>query len=177
MRPLRFIVWIALVLCSLTMTTTTAPAHPIHITVLQLDYNPKSQALELAFKIFADDFESAVNKQNKVVLRLGSDRELQGAANLLFDYIKQHFTLSINGKPVSMRFVGKELEGEAVWVYAEAMSLQMLGTKGTKTLTMHNTLLFDLYDDQSNLVNVSVGQQRKSALFRKGKEVEALTFE
>jgi hypothetical protein len=181
MRLLRFFSFLALAAAMVVLTTRLTSinlgAHPIHVTVLQMDYNPKSQALELAFKIFADDFESAVNKQNNVMLRLGSERELPNAANLLYEYIKRHFSMSLNGKPVASRLVGKEIEGEAVWVYVEVPSMQALGTKGTKNLTLQNTLLFDVYDDQSNLVNMSLSGQRKSAIFRKGKEIETVTFE
>lgn len=150
-------------------------AHPIHVTLTTIDLNPKTQALEISCKIFADDFEAAVNRANNVTLKLGSDRELQNATVLLFNYVKQHLRVDINGKPVTnMVLIGKEVEGEAVWMYIEVPSA--LASGAVKRVGLHNTLLHDLYDDQSNLMNLSIQGQRKSALSRKGQENTVLEF-
>jgi hypothetical protein len=171
-----------LLACTLIATSIAASAramHPIHITVVQMDVNRKSAALELAFKVFADDFETAVNNANKatnVVLRLGSPREFANANALIFAYIQRNFNVSIAGKPVTMSFLGKEMEGEALWVYAE-IPLQASSIDALKRIAVTNTLLFDLFDDQSNLLNASHAGKKRSALFRTGNHAAVLEFD
>jgi hypothetical protein len=66
--------------------------------------------------------------------------------------------IKLDGKPVSLEFVGYEKEQDAVWSY-----LQVPGTsKAPKTIEIHNTLLYDAYDKQINLMHLSVGGTRKS---------------
>lgn len=151
-------------------------SHPIHISVVQLDYNAKTRSVELAIKIFADDLEAVINKQQNVVLRLGTPRELSTASALIFEYVVRHLKVGINGKsPSALQLVGKELEEEAVWVYVEIPNAAP-SVSAIKTLTLANTILMDYYDDQSNLLNASVGELRRSALFRKGKETAVIEF-
>jgi hypothetical protein len=172
-----FAQWIlvCVVVCGVVIGLHTLAAHPIHVTLTTIDLNPKTQALEISCKIFADDFEAAVNRANNIVLRLGSERELSNATALLFNYVKQHLRLNINGKPVTnMVLIGKETEGEAVWMYIEVPSA--LASGAIKRVDLHNTLLHELYDDQANLTNFSIQGQRKSSLSRKGQEHAVLEF-
>jgi hypothetical protein len=172
MRLQRIFLFVLLCFCAgLCAGSPAVHAHPIHIGLVQMDYNAKSRTLELSVKLFADDFESAVNKLNNVTLRLGSERELKESAVLLFDYVQRNMKISVNGSAAALHLLGKELEGEAVWLYVEIPNVQ-----NVKKIALTNTLLFDMYDDQSNLVNISAGGQRKSAIFRKGKETATIDF-
>ncbi len=149
--------------------------HPIHISLTTVDYNAKSNALEIACKIFADDLETVVNRTSNTTLKLGSDKEHKDANALIFAYIKQHFRMDINGKSITtMTMLGKEMEVEATWMYIE---IPLAGLGVVKKVNLTNTFLSDLYDDQTNLVNFNIAGKRKSAVFRKGKESSVVEFE
>jgi hypothetical protein len=76
----------------------------------------------------------------------------------VFDYIKNNLQVKLDGKPVNLEFVGYEKETDAVWSY-----LQVPNTgKAPKTVEIHNTLLYDIYDKQINLMHISAGGTRKS---------------
>lgn len=167
----------------LTLFAITAKArtaiirHPIHVTLTNVDYNAKTHSLEISCKIFMDDFEAIVNRINNVTLRLGTEKEHKDANTYIFSYLKQHLKMSVNGKVLNgIQFLGKELEVEAVWMYIE---IPLTGTINGTVQSIHisNTLLLDLYDDQSNLMNLQILGKRRSALFRKGKENSTITFD
>jgi hypothetical protein len=153
-----------------------APAlarHPIHASITTIDLNPRTHSFEIACKIFADDLEEAIRKATGVQLYIGSAKEnpKQTAAKIE-EYLRQHFRVEADGKALPRwTFVGREIEGDAVWCYLEVQNVPAL-----KRLLVSNTALHDLHDDQTNLVNVSINGTRRSAVLRKGKEVETLEF-
>jgi hypothetical protein len=66
--------------------------------------------------------------------------------------------IKLDGKPVVLEFVGFERENEAVWSY-----LQVSNTTAPKKMDILNDLLYESFDQQINLVHVSVGNNRKSS--------------
>lgn len=147
--------------------------HPIHATITTIDYNAKTKSLEVSCKIFADDLEEAVKRETGTQAFIGAGtKEVKNLNALLEQYLAKHLRLQADGKPLQTRtFVGKELEGEAVWCYIEIPNVQ-----GVKRLTVEQTVLTELYDDQTNLVNASIGGVRRSTLLRKNKTADVLEF-
>jgi hypothetical protein len=147
--------------------------HPIHASITTVEFNPKAHTLEIACKVFADDLEEAIKKTTGTQLYLGSSKEPRTATAVIEEYLRRHVQFTDEAKKPFARwkFVGRETEGDAVWCYLEVPNVQFV-----KQLTLSNTILLDLHDDQTNLVNVSVGAVRRSAVIRKGKDAETLQF-
>jgi hypothetical protein len=147
--------------------------HPIHASITTIELNTKAHTLEIACKIFADDLEECVKKATGTQLYLGSPKELPNASALIEGYLRRHVRFAGDAQKLfaSWKFVGRETEGDAVWCYLEIPNVHAV-----KRLTISNTVLTDLHDDQTNLVNVTVGTVRRSAVFRKGKDSETLEF-
>ena len=77
---------------------------------------------------------------------------------LISTYLKKHLVVKLDGKPVVLEFIGFERENEAVWSY-----LQVSNTVAPKKIDVTNDLLYDSFDQQINLMHVSVAGNRKSA--------------
>jgi hypothetical protein len=60
--------------------------------------------------------------------------------------------------------------GELLWICVEAASAE-----GLAPLRVYNGMLSDLFDDQVNVVQGTVGGARRSVLFTKGDRAKALT--
>lgn len=135
-----------------------APAHPLYITVTEMNYNAEDKNLEISCKIFTDDFENALTGLHKGKIDLTSPKDKALADKQVFDYIKNNLQIKLDGKLVTLEFVGYEKETDAVWSY-----LQVTNTaKPPKTIDIHNSLLYDAYENQINLMHISVGGTRKS---------------
>ncbi len=147
--------------------------HPIHASITTVDLNAKTRSLEISCKIFADDLEEAIRKSTGVQLYIGSAKENKTqTATKIEEYLRNHFRIEADGKPLPRwTFVGRELEGDAVWCYLEVPNVPAL-----KRLLLSNTVLTDVHDDQTNLVNVTINGQRRSAVLRKTKVAETLEF-
>jgi hypothetical protein len=150
--------WLLTGYASQTSVADHLSDHPLYITVTEINYNAGDKNLEISCKIFTDDFENALTglHQSKIDLTTPKDRAV--ADKQVFDYIRGNLQIKLDGKLVNPEFVGYEKETDAVWTY-----LQVSNTaRAPKTIDIHNTLLYDAYDKQINLMHISVGGTRKS---------------
>ena len=90
---------------------------------------------------------------------------------LIARYIPQHLQISVNGKAVSLQFVGYEQESEATWCYFEVKNV-----KTAKRLNIINDLLFAEHEEQINMLHVSVGGVRKSTKLDNPESKAAFNF-
>jgi hypothetical protein len=110
-----------------------------------------------------NDFETALKKLNNnttVDLINGSNKE--EINKLINTYLQQHLTVKVNGKPVAFDYVGSELEKDVMWVYIEYKKV-----KSIKTLDVENTLLYDSFDKQTNIIRLetAAGEQNSKLSF------------
>lgn len=131
--------------------------HPLHMSVSELVLNPKSGSIEISHRIFLDDLEAALQERygKPIDLMKPSDQPL--AQKLVGDYLQQHFRLQLNGKAVQPRYLGFEVEEEAIWAYMEVPKVGKVSS-----INVQNTLFFKRFADQVNLVNITIGSKLQS---------------
>ncbi len=151
-----------------------ATAHQFHLSKCLIEYNEADKALQVSMHLFIDDLEEALRKQGADKLFLCADKEAPDAEVHLERYILQHFKISVNGKPQSFSFLGKEPSEDliGVWCYLEAENIQSL-----KEVSVIYDILMEVFDDQKNVVSVR-GPQKKQASFllQKGSAQDSVTF-
>lgn len=131
--------------------------HPFYISVTEISHNAADKNLEISCKIFTDDFETSLSKSSGTKVDLFNPKNKQAADKQISAYIKRHLNLKLDNKPVVLDFVGFERENEAVWSY-----FQVPNISAPKKIDIINDLLFESFNQQINLVHVSVGSSRKS---------------
>ena len=131
--------------------------HPFFVSVTEINHNAGDKNLEISCKIFTDDFETALTKSTGTKVDLFNPRDKQLAEKHIAAYIKKHLMIRLDNKPVTLEFVGFERENEAVWSY-----LQVPQISAPKKIEINNDLLYDAFDQQINLIHISVGGSRKS---------------
>jgi len=131
--------------------------HPLYVSVTEINHNAADKNLEISCKIFTDDFETALTKVTGSKIDLFNPKDRQLAEKQVAAYIKKHLIIKLDNKPVNLEFLGFERENEAVWSY-----LQVAGVPAPKKIEINNDLLYDAFDQQINLMHVSVGGNRKS---------------
>ena len=78
----------------------------------------------------------------------------------------------VNGNQVEYKFIGKELEGDVVWSYFEISNV-----KEFQTIDVQSTLLTEVHETQSNVIQVSKDKNIKNLLLSRGKTSGVLRFE
>ena len=132
-------------------------AHPFFVSVTEVNHNAKDKTLEISCKMFLDDTEKTLKKQLNTTVELVSPKEPKKAQQLLSDYVKKHLQIKIDGKPVTLEFVGYEVEGASIWSYFQVNNITV-----SKTVAVVNNILFDYKPEQVNIVHVTVKGTRKS---------------
>jgi hypothetical protein len=65
--------------------------------------------------------------------------------------------------------LGKEYENDAVWIYVEVLNVPK-----PKQIYLKDVFLFDLHNDQSNLVNFECNEKKGSIRFHHGHQEETI---
>ena len=131
--------------------------HPLHLATVEIAHNTADKTLEITCKTFWDDFESILSKVNKSKVDLVSGKDTVGNNKKILEYIKSHLQITIDGKPVQMSFVGYEKEDVVIYSY-----LQVDNISSVKKISIVNTLMHDMFDDQVSIMHVIVNGNRKS---------------
>lgn len=147
--------WLLLVLVSVGLTS--AAPHPFHVSVTEIDHNATEKTLEISCKIFTDDFESILAKNYNTKVDLINPPNKAAMDSLVKKYIFSHLSIRVNGRPVSFTYIGYENEKEAAYGYIEVSNVPSVSK-----LDITNTILFDKFDDQMNIMHVKVAGNRKS---------------
>lgn len=135
-----------------------APApHPLYITVTEINHNAKDKILEISCKIFTNDLEAVLEKGAKTKVDLSSSKDKTTTDKLIDEYIEKHLRLKVDGKPAGLHFVGSEKEADGTWSY-----FQVNDVTAVKRIDAINDLLYDGFNQQINIMHVTVGGQRKS---------------
>jgi len=132
-------------------------AHPLYVTVTEINHNAKDKTLEISCKIFTNDFEAALEKSMHVKTDLSEPKDKKAADKLVSDYIQKHLQIKADGKQVTFEFVGSEKETDATWSY-----FQVINIASVKKLEITNNLLYETFDGEINLMHVTVSGNRKS---------------
>jgi hypothetical protein len=123
-------------------------------------------------RIFLDDLEQAVRlhrKQNDLDL-LNPPHELT-TEKIIDEYLRHHVNIKLDGKSTPIRYLGQESEGEAMVCY-----LLVSNVKKWSSIEVTNSVLQELFDDQSNIVHVTVNENIKSMRLVKYKSSGSVSF-
>ena len=142
-------------------------AHRYHTSVTRMEFKAEERVVELTLQTFADDIEVALSQRSGVAnVRLGPEPKTNA---LLLQYLRSTFVLKNGEEELELEWVGMELKGHSVWFY-----LQAKAPAGVGQLTLSNRLLFDVFTDQFNIVNVFNRGKKGSLTFKRGDPSKAI---
>ena len=141
------------------------------MSICQIDYNEQNHSLEISVKIFADDLQAALTNRNIENLFLGEQRENPESNEYISAYLNDNLSISVNNKPLQFLFLGKEPEDDAFWCFMEIQNVNPF-----KEIEVTDAILTEIFDTQSNIVQVTFHEKTKNLLLRKGKTNGSLSF-
>lgn len=145
-----YVMWIVFIRLLIT-------AHPYYVSVTEIEYQAGSREIGIACKIFTDDFELALRDAYRTRMDL-YDTTRKPSARYINDYIARHVRIKADGVPVSLTYLGYQIEGEATWSFFEAK-----GIASCRKLEIYNDLLYESKKEQINMMHARVNGSRKSA--------------
>jgi len=155
---------LSLLLAALALPTNTA-AHRYHTSVTRLEYNAEDHMVEITVQTFADDIEAALKRSGASNVSLDSRKSNE----LVLEYLRKVFEIRTGEARLELEWIGMELKGHSVWIY-----LQAKASNGLSNASLRNNLLFEVFPDQVNIVNVIRDGKRASLVFKRGDAVKEL---
>jgi hypothetical protein len=131
--------------------------HPFHVSTTEIAFNAKSKSLEVTCRIFTDDFETVLNQRFKKKIDLTSKTQAKEMNALVKNYVSSNLKFIIDGKAAATNYIGFENDHEATNIYLEIENISAF-----KQLMLSNGILYDLFDDQMNILHVEKNGFRKS---------------
>ena len=152
--------------CGLALTR-----HPIHVSVTEIEYDEAEKELEIMMRIFIDDLENALRLHHKQAGLDILNTDEATAKKLIGAYLLTHFSVVLDSKKTPMEYLGQEVEGQAFICYILAP-----GIRNWSTAEVTNRILFELFDDQSNIVHVTSGGVTRSRRLMRDNQAGIFSF-
>ena len=136
--------------------------HDYFVSICTIQHNATEQQLQIAWRMTTHDVEHALSADAKEkALHLGSELELPQADSLLQAYLIKNLMIEIDGDPVTIEYLGRDVEMEDLYCY-----LQVKNVAHFETITVSSTLLFDMFHEQENVVHLETTSGTLSHSFR-----------
>ncbi len=125
--------------------------HPVHVSLLSVDYVQEEEAFRVFVRVYIDDF--LLDSGNTLQGNDSGDiyAENQALMKLVGKYLDEKIFIYVNNKQLS----GKVEELESSEGEIRAGLLYYSGMK-TKKITVKNYIMTGLYSDQSNMTIIKV---------------------
>jgi len=134
-------------------------AHKFYISVTNVDYSEKDEAVQIITRMFIDDMNAVLQERYGIPAKLGTENETSVDTEFLEKYIRTKFLVEINGKSVKYDFIGHKYDSDMVICYLEVPDVPL---KTLKQVAVQNEILTDIYDDQQNVVHMKINGTKKS---------------
>lgn len=131
--------------------------HPLHVSTADISYNAREKKMEVTCTIFTDDLEAALEKQFHTKADLLSAAAHRNMDVLIKNYINNNLAIRTSAGTVSLGYLGFEVNRESVDIYMESSPLPL-----PKRIDASVSLLYNLFNDQMNIVHITVNGVRKS---------------
>lgn len=141
--------------------------HTYHTTLTRIDYNAESKSVEISIQLFTHDLTPTLERRAKREIDYEKSAEID---KLIFDYLNEKFVLTDkNGAAKKLVWVGKEFKADTLYVYVEAESAEDL-----ESFNLQNTLFFESFPEQANLVVARWANKKADLLFKQGDKTKEI---
>lgn len=131
--------------------------HPFHASITQLKHNPEEKLVEVTVRLFTNDLGMAIGEEILI-----GEEQTESQSKMIRDYVQKNFSiLDLATKKYLQCFeVGQETEFDITFVYFEVRNFNL-----SESFEISQTVLFDQFEDQANIVNFLVGKETYSDYF------------
>lgn len=131
--------------------------HPLYVSIIEMNQNPKDKTVEISVHIFTDDFEATLKKYTWGKVDLLNPKEKIAMDKLVSNYICNRLKVKVDGTNELLHYLGYEQQKESIWCYFEVQNIAYL-----KKVDVSCSLLYDYQEKQMNIFHVKVKGIEKS---------------
>lgn len=135
----------------------TKEVHPYHVGSVEINYSSKSKTFEITGRFFLDDLENGLSKKYGKPFHFNDSKYKAQLNEALKNYSSEYFKLKSDNQFLKVNYIGYEEDSESVNIYLESEKVE-----SPKKVEAAVIFLYNLFDDQINLVHIIVNGNRKS---------------
>ena len=166
---------IFLLIFSLKLVAVTVPLrHPVHVSVVNVDISDDGQ-ISFSVKMFKDDFAKIINQINNTSIDFKENMPIQAVKKYVEDYVSENLQISesIDVKKNRYQLESYKINEESIWLYFKISTENKL----SKAVGVRNSLMTDLYQDQTNLFILRYMAKEKAYSFNNSDRAFTFVFE
>lgn len=139
-------------------------AHKFYVSVTNVGYSEKDDALQITTRVFIDDLEAVLLERYDITAKLATDKESKLADEYLEKYLRKKFQIEINNELKAYELIGRKYDNDVCIFYLEVAEIEF---PSVKSIQVQNQILTDLFDEQQNLVHFKIKDKKKSFVLLK----------
>src|SRR5687768_4116620 len=139
------------------LNTILSALHPIHVSVSDVEITDRN--ITWTARIYKDDLLLGMYGEN-IDMSVFDDEEK--VRKDIMSYFSRSITVTQGNQKLKWVLKDIQADPEAIWITASAPVVS------PASLTIHNRILLDVYNDQKNVVNFSWSSGKKNLVFEKG---------
>ncbi|MGV6861645.1 MAG: DUF6702 family protein [Putridiphycobacter sp.] len=146
-------------------------AHKTYVSIANMEYNPELTQIEVSLKLTAHDFEHVLENTFKKTYHIENVADSSEVGQYIQNYLKRHITVYSNEKQADFNYVGKEV------TVRDELFFYFTFTKvaDPKTIKVSNTILFELFTKQQNIIHYKYQNKTKSVTLITSKNEETIS--
>lgn len=148
---------VSVILCSLILILYSFEVHPYHVGSVEFNHDKKTKTFEITGRFFTDDLENAVNKKYGKKLHFQNPKDEKEMNEALKSYASEYLKLKVNNQFLKVNYIGFEEDKEGVNIFLESEPVNQ-----PKKVEVAVSFIYNLFDDQMNIVHIIVNGDRKS---------------
>lgn len=140
--------------------------HKFYVSVTNINYSEKDQALQITSRIFIDDFETLLEERYGLKAQLATEKESKQADEYIEKYLRAKLVIEVDGENRTYTFIGKKYDADVMICYLEVpeIDLSQIGS-----IQIENEILTDIFDEQQNIVHFKIEGHKKSFVLMKSR--------
>ena len=141
-------------------------AHKFYISVTNVDYSEKDEAIQIITRVFIDDMNTVLKERYGYTANLGTAKETEMDKDFLEKYLRTKFLVEVNQEKATYDFIGHKYDSDMVICYLEVPNIPL---SNLKQIGITDEVLTDIYDDQQNVGHMKVKGTKKSHVLVKSR--------
>ena len=138
-------------------------AHTFYTTLTRMDYNAKEKTIEITIEIFTHDVDQILKKSEP-------DETAETEDERIFAYLQKNFVVrDAAEKDLNLEWVGTESKVDTTYFY-----LQISNAASFDDFSLQNSLFFESFPEQKNLVVAHWADKKADLLFKAGDKFQPI---
>ena len=145
--------------------------HKYYVSTSLYEFKEDKGSLQVTIKIFKDDFFNAIKTNNGIDLYMKDDLNSEEIKFKINSYLLSNLTILLDNKKYELFYLGLKKDTEMITCFLEIENLPDF-----KKIKLKNTILFDLFENQKNIIHLKKGNKKRSFILGKDSPNSVLEF-